>query len=64
MGKEIITFRHIEIEKHKFDQRKNAILINNADISKIAVSSSVSFARKVLNISLGMKVVKNVDLYV
>ena len=64
MGKEIITFRDIEVEKHKFHQCKNAILINNADISKIAASSSVSFARKVLNISLGMKVVKNVDLYV
>ena len=44
MGKDIITFRDIEVEKHKFHQRKNAILINNADISKIAVSSSVSFA--------------------
>ena len=64
MGKDIITFRDIEVEKHKFHRRKNAILINNADISKIAVSSSVSFSRKVLNISLGMKVVKNVDLYV
>ena len=33
MGKEIIAFRDIEVEKHKFHQRKNAILINNADIS-------------------------------
>ena len=32
MGKEIITFGDIEVEKHKFDQNKNQMSIYNINI--------------------------------
>ena len=41
MGKEIITFGNTEVEKHKFHQCKNPILIGDASIRKIIVSNKV-----------------------
>ena len=38
MGKEIIMFGDIEIEKRKFYHRKNLILLNDVDIEKMQVS--------------------------
>ena len=46
MGKEIITLGNIEVEKHKVHQHKNSILINDADITKIVVSSKFAFGKK------------------
>ena len=40
---EIIKFGDIEIEKQKFHQYKEPILIKNRDINKIIVSNEVSF---------------------
>ena len=34
MGKEIITFGDIKVEKHKFDHRKNLILLEDVNIKK------------------------------
>ena len=46
MGKEIITFGNIEVEKHKFHQHQSPILIGEVDINKIIVSNKVSFGKK------------------
>ena len=43
---EIIKFGDIEIEKQKFHQYKEPILIKNRDINKIIVSNEVSFGKK------------------
>ena len=42
----IIKFGDTEIEKHKFHQRKQPILINNVDINKTLVSNKISFRKK------------------
>ena len=46
MGKEIITFGDIEIEKHKFWQHKNAISIRDINIDRTVVSSKAPFGKK------------------
>ena len=43
---EIIKLGDIEIEKQKFHQYKEPILIKNRDINKIIVSNEVSFGKK------------------
>ena len=43
---EIIKFGDIEIEKQKFHQYKEPILIKNRDINKIIVSNEVFFGKK------------------
>ena len=43
MDKKIIKFGDTEIEKHKFYQHKNPILITNIDINEIATSNKVTF---------------------
>ena len=58
MDKKIINFSDTEIEKHKFHQHKRPISINNIDINTTVVPN------KVLNISLVIKMVKKLDLYV
>ena len=45
MGKEIITFGDIEVEKHKFDKHKKSILIHDVDISKIVASGKFLFRK-------------------
>ena len=42
MGKEIITFGGIEVEKPKFHHYKNPISLNDVNIDKILVYSMVS----------------------
>ena len=46
MGKEIITFGNIEIEKRKFYHRKNLILLEDLYIDNIQASSVVSSGKK------------------
>ena len=41
MGKEIITFGDIKVEKRKFHHYENLILFRDADIKKIQVSNRV-----------------------
>ena len=46
MGKEILTFGDIEIEKNKFYRHKSAIFLKDVDIDKVLVSNKISFAEK------------------
>ena len=46
MGKEIINFWDTYIEKHKFPQHKNLILIYGVDINKMKVSRKFPFGKK------------------
>ena len=46
MGKVILTFRNIEIEKNKFCCRKGPIFLKNLDIEKVLVSKKVSSGTK------------------
>ena len=43
MDKKVIKFNDTVIEKYKFHQHKNHILINNIDNNKIVVSNQISF---------------------
>ena len=42
MGKEILTFGHIEIEKHKFYHYKCLTFLLDVDIENILVSNNIS----------------------
>ena len=46
MGKEIITFGNIEVEKHKFHQHKRPISIYAVNVDRIVVFDKVSFGKK------------------
>ena len=46
MGKEIIMFGDIEIEKHKFWQQKNAISLCDINIDRTVASNKASFGKK------------------
>ena len=46
IGEEIITFSNIEVEKHKFQQYKNATPIYHADSANIEVSNMVPFGKR------------------
>ena len=46
MGKEILTFGDIEIEKNKFYCHKSPVPLNNLDTEKVLVSSKISFGEK------------------
>ena len=46
MGKEILTFGDIKIEKNKFYCQKTPIFIKDVDIEKVLVSNKISFAEK------------------
>ena len=43
MGKEILTFGDIEIEKNKFYSNKTPIFLKDVDIEKVLVSNKISF---------------------
>ena len=45
MGKEIITFSNIEVEKHKFHQHKSPISIYDLNLDRIVVSNRVAFGK-------------------
>ena len=53
MGKEILTFGDIEIEKNKFYGDKIPIFLNNVDIEKALVSNKISFGDKNYNYLIG-----------
>ena len=59
MDKQIKKIHDTEIEKCKFHQRKSVISINNIDIIKIAVSNKVSLVKRILDILLAIKMLKN-----
>ena len=46
MGKDILTFGHIEIEKNKFYCYKIPIFLKDVDIEKVLVSNKISFGEK------------------
>ena len=46
MGKEILTFGNIEIEKNKFYRYKTPVLLWHVDIVKVLVSNKISFGEK------------------
>ena len=46
MGKEILTFCNIEIEKNKFYCHKTPIILGDVDIEKVLVSKKISFGEK------------------
>ena len=48
MGKEIVIFGDIEIEKGKFQHCKNLVLLEDVDIEKVQVCSMVSSDKKKL----------------
>ena len=66
MDKKIMKFGETEIEKHKFHQDENRILIYNIDINKIlefALLTKFLMVKWVLNISLVTKMVKMLGRY-
>ena len=46
MGKEVLTFGDIEIEKNKFYHHKSPILLNDVDIEKVLASNKISTGGK------------------
>ena len=46
MGQEIITFGDIKVEKQKFHQCKNLVLVYYVNIGRIVVSKKVPFGKK------------------
>ena len=46
MGKEILTFGDIEIEKNKFYRHKSPLPLRDTDIEKVLVSNKISFGVK------------------
>ena len=46
MGKEILTFGDIEIEKNKFYRIKIPVHLRDVDIEKALVSNKISFGEK------------------
>ena len=55
MSKEIIKFDNIEIEKIKFRHCKNQIVLKDADIEIMQVSSMVSSGQKNYKYLIGQK---------
>ena len=53
MGKEILTFGGIEIEKNKFYCNKTPIFLKDEDIEKVLVSNKISFGGKKLLYFIG-----------
>ena len=48
MGKEILTFGNIEIEKSIFSCHKSPVPLRDVDIEKVLVSNKISFGEKKL----------------
>ena len=46
MGKEILTFRVIEIENKNFYYNKTSTFLKDVDIEKVLVSNKISFGEK------------------
>ena len=53
MGKEVLTFGNIEIEKKNFFYRhKTPVFLVDADAEKVLVSNKISFGKKKTKITL------------
>ena len=46
MGKEILTFDNIEIDKNKFYRHKTPTFLRDVDIKKVLISNKISFGEK------------------
>ena len=46
MGKEILTFADIEIEKNKFYRNKTLIFLKDVDTEKLLVTNNIFFGEK------------------
>ena len=46
MGKEILTFGNIKIEKNKFYRHTTPIFLKDVDTEKVLVSNKISFVEK------------------
>ena len=55
IDKKNIKFDDTEIEKHKFDQYKSPILIDNIDVNKIVVSNKISLSKIDFKYFIGYK---------
>ena len=55
MVKEIMTFGHTAVEKHKFHLRKSPISIHDVTIDRIVVSSEFPFGTKGFKYFIGYK---------
>ena len=60
MGKEIIMFGNIEVEKNNFHQYKNPVPIYDANIDKLVVSRKFLFGEKGFKYYFGYKDAKKV----
>ena len=60
MGKEIIMFGNIEVEKNNFHQYKNPVPIYDANIDKLVVSRKFPFGKKGFKYYFGYKDAKKV----
>ena len=49
MGKEILTFSDIEIEKNKLYHYKSPIFLKDVDVKKVFVSSKISLVKKAVS---------------
>ena len=49
IGKEILIFGNIKIEKNKFYLNKTPIFLNDVDIEKVLVSNKISLGEKITN---------------
>ena len=49
MGKEVLTFGVIEIEKNRFYRKKIPIFLNDTDIEKALVSEKIIFGEKTIS---------------
>ena len=49
MGKEMLTFWDIEIEKNKFYHYKSPVPLRDVDIDKVLVSNKISCGKKSIN---------------
>ena len=49
MGKEILTFGDIEIEKNKFYDHKSPTFLEDVDIEKVSVPNKTSSGEKTIN---------------
>ena len=56
-SKEIIDFGNIEIQKRKFHQCKNLILLQDVDIDNMLVSGIVFHGEKIINFLLVIKII-------
>ena len=53
MGKEIITFEDIEIEKNKFYRHKTLTFLKDEYIEKVLMSNKISFGEKTCKYFIG-----------